>query len=627
VEKGVFEVVIPKVKKDTLTYEKPLPMELIPYAIRTDDYHSVGSAFLVKDNLFITAAHVLNIESLSQFSSIHIRDTKKNVYAIDKIISYSSYHDYTIFTVKGAQFKNPFTLNRTPTLNETVYAVGNALGEGIVIREGLLTSRTFEPIEGKWKWLRFSAAASPGNSGGPLFDKSGKIIGIISRKSSNENLNFALPISEAIPIQSKKALSYQKFIFGLSNMNVSNFKLYKATTPLPKSLLNFRKMMSSKFQTFYKKTIHELLDENKQVIFPNGKGSLNLLYDTSFRTGFPGMVTEEDDGTWKIQLPKQIKKVYLGKNGFLGYGAVKDILFTYLERPDHLSVKKLATDSKVFMDLLLKGVYLSRNVGGINIKITSMGKAVEESMYIDSYHRKWIIRVWYSAYNDTKLTALSLPTPHGIVSILKSSPTGSVDIEEDLKILTDFITLDYVGTLFEWKTFLSLKAYLPQSFKHFSISIKPKQVLIKSSHFTLDYSPDLFPVSPENFLTLGLGFHKIGKDVAWDIENMTVSEDKNSGNRMTLWKRIKPVMGLTDEFSRFWKQISYQKHPYNRNPYANQGNTRIHTLPKSIAELTQEKRDNSPFIYTLSLSWEGDQENAFMTQKLSEIDSRITLLK
>jgi hypothetical protein len=69
---------------------------------------------------------------------------------------------------------------------------GNALGEGIIIRDGLYTSDTPEEREGRWKWIRFSAAASPGNSGGPLVDRKGRVIGVVLRKSPSENLNVAV---------------------------------------------------------------------------------------------------------------------------------------------------------------------------------------------------------------------------------------------------------------------------------------------------------------------------------------------------------------------------------------------------------------------------------------------------
>src|SRR5205823_2232592 len=88
--------------------------------------------------------------------------------------------------------------NRTPNIDDPVMAVGNALGEGIVIRDGLYTSQTPEVQDGRWQWLRFSAAASPGNSGGPLLDGVGRVIGLIEAKSPNENLNYALPIANIL---------------------------------------------------------------------------------------------------------------------------------------------------------------------------------------------------------------------------------------------------------------------------------------------------------------------------------------------------------------------------------------------------------------------------------------------
>ena len=87
-------------------------------------------------------------------------------------------------------------INEKAKMNTNVFPVGNASGEGIIIRNGILTSRTYEMEAGEWQWLRFSAAASPGNSGGPLINEEGEVIGIITMKSENENLNYALPIAE-----------------------------------------------------------------------------------------------------------------------------------------------------------------------------------------------------------------------------------------------------------------------------------------------------------------------------------------------------------------------------------------------------------------------------------------------
>ena len=45
ISEAVYEVVVLKPTKDSLQYEKPLPMDLMLYSIRTDKYYSVGTAF------------------------------------------------------------------------------------------------------------------------------------------------------------------------------------------------------------------------------------------------------------------------------------------------------------------------------------------------------------------------------------------------------------------------------------------------------------------------------------------------------------------------------------------------------------------------------------------------------
>ena len=99
-----------------------------------------------------------------------------------------------------------------------MFAVGNALGEGIVIRDGLLTSLTPEAQDGRWKWLRFSAAASPGNSGGPLLDAQGRVIGLVAAKSPNENLNYALPIERLLNAPEKQRTFEVRESFGIPKL-------------------------------------------------------------------------------------------------------------------------------------------------------------------------------------------------------------------------------------------------------------------------------------------------------------------------------------------------------------------------------------------------------------------------
>ncbi|MGB7543442.1 MAG: hypothetical protein WBM28_15690, partial [Burkholderiales bacterium] len=76
VSRAVFEIVVLKPTTDSLSYERPLPLDQIPYAIRKDLYYSVGTAFAIGPNRWVTAAHVLGLGRDSLQKTYRLRDPK-----------------------------------------------------------------------------------------------------------------------------------------------------------------------------------------------------------------------------------------------------------------------------------------------------------------------------------------------------------------------------------------------------------------------------------------------------------------------------------------------------------------------------------------------------------------------
>ena len=89
IDQNVFEVVLLKPTADSLSYEKPLPLDLIPFNERNDKYLSIGTAFAISENKFLTAAHVFFLEKKTQYKNIYIRDKQKNVYEVNLYCSYT----------------------------------------------------------------------------------------------------------------------------------------------------------------------------------------------------------------------------------------------------------------------------------------------------------------------------------------------------------------------------------------------------------------------------------------------------------------------------------------------------------------------------------------------------------
>ncbi len=153
---ATFEVVQLKPAEGAVTYERELPLDLLPYQQRIDKYRSVGTAFAIAPNHYITAGHVLAAGQDSQFGPPALRDAAGNVYEIDEVLKYSDDQDFVEFSLKKAPPQEKFLAVATsPPLNETVFAVGNALGEGVVIRDGVFTSETPEEASGSLEMAAF----------------------------------------------------------------------------------------------------------------------------------------------------------------------------------------------------------------------------------------------------------------------------------------------------------------------------------------------------------------------------------------------------------------------------------------------------------------------------------------
>jgi len=91
-------------------------------------------------------------------------------------------------------------------LGEWVLAIGNALGEGIIVTQGIVSRLNVSMnVEGNilYGLIQTTAAINPGNSGGPLVNMAGEVIGITSVKivaSEVEGMGFAMSSDEAKPI-------------------------------------------------------------------------------------------------------------------------------------------------------------------------------------------------------------------------------------------------------------------------------------------------------------------------------------------------------------------------------------------------------------------------------------------
>ncbi len=562
---ATFEVVAAKPVADTLTYAKPLPLDLLPFQERNDKYFSIGTAFAIGGNRYVTAAHVLDIGIGNLWGPPALRDANGHVYSIDKIVKFSLSRDFAVFSLSDHPEAMALESDIKPELDEVVYAVGNALGTGVVVRDGLYTSNTPEEQDGRWNWIRFSAAASPGNSGGPLLDKDGKVIGVVLRKSENENLNYALPIDEVLKAPDHEAEIDNRAPYRLDIFDTVQTGTFKTQFALPLSFAEFSATFGKLESAYADTQLKALLAKEPDKLFPNGAGSSRLLHSNVARTeSFPALITRESNGDWAAS-GKSGSKTPLSANGYVMSGSVGRNMLFHLRKPDDVTAAQLYPNPDQLMDQLLKVGFVYRPVGTEQIKVTALGKPTEDSIHTDAWQRRWQVRVWPLPFINALIVTLSLPVPDGYVTIARFAPANQEhDHLIDLEAMTDFIDVAYTGTLAQWKDYLGETALLPALFKTLKMDFEiGHRFGYASKRLSFSVPQELQPIGANSVLELGLGyFHDNGK-VVWDVGDIRLRASANDRGSINIQRHVAASDDLDDAYKSTWDKILHRQHPYD----------------------------------------------------------------
>ena len=154
--------------------------------IRTDV--GQGTGFIITDDGYIvTNAHVL----VGGKTITAITYEQENLPA--KFIGYNA--DYDIALLKIDKSVQSIEIGNSDELQigEKVIAIGNPLGLQFSVSEGIVSAINRPGANGINAYIQTDAALNPGNSGGPLINKQGEVIGINNFKiGGGESLGFAL---------------------------------------------------------------------------------------------------------------------------------------------------------------------------------------------------------------------------------------------------------------------------------------------------------------------------------------------------------------------------------------------------------------------------------------------------
>ena len=163
------------------------------YVVRILTDNGLGAGVVItSDGLIATNAHVVRPAKKVRVETFEDRELPGIVVAED------STWDLALVRVESTELRwTPVAIEAgSPApVGSEVYAIGHPLGLGWTVTRGIVSGYR---QAGDVRLIQTDAPISPGNSGGPLLDKEGHLIGVVTAKilgGGAESVAFALPVS------------------------------------------------------------------------------------------------------------------------------------------------------------------------------------------------------------------------------------------------------------------------------------------------------------------------------------------------------------------------------------------------------------------------------------------------
>lgn len=157
-------------------------------SVKTDK--NIGSGAIISGNGYI----VTNYHVIKDAASGAVKTYDGNTHAV-RVVGFDEGKDIAVLKIEGSFKALSFGDSNDVDVGQRVIALGSPAGLEFSVNEGIISAR--REIDGK-NYFQTDVALNPGNSGGPLVDARGEIIGINNFKIQGfEGLNFALESNDA----------------------------------------------------------------------------------------------------------------------------------------------------------------------------------------------------------------------------------------------------------------------------------------------------------------------------------------------------------------------------------------------------------------------------------------------
>jgi len=200
-------------QEDSLVYKSAINS----VGVITDKTGLIASGFFINNNTFVTNNHVTQYMDVKS-TNIHMKDGRN--FTAKRVLKHYYTKDLSLVEINEScsdylVLANSFDIKE----NSDVYSLGSPQDKYIIHYYTLSEGKINDILEDKWHYpnesnrvhnayvIQHTATIHPGNSGGPLLNSRGEVVGI-NTFFNEENMNYAIHISELINYLKNSNINY-----------------------------------------------------------------------------------------------------------------------------------------------------------------------------------------------------------------------------------------------------------------------------------------------------------------------------------------------------------------------------------------------------------------------------------
>ena len=276
--------------------------------------HWSGSGFALNNGYICTNYHV--IDGAKNIEIHGIQGDFTTSYSA-KVVASDKFNDLAILKVDDVEFKGfgtvPYIVKTSMAdVGEEVFVLGypltTTMGDEIKLTTGVVSSRT--GYQGDVSLYQISAPIQPGNSGGPLFDSQGNLIGVVSAKHAGaENVGYAIKASylrnltgssitedvlpannlvSSLPLTGK-VKKVKDFVYFIECSSIGDFEYQERDNQPTATSKSTNRWSSSSISIKQGETTKLTVDTNESVWWESGDPDIATITRDGFVTGIsPG---------------------------------------------------------------------------------------------------------------------------------------------------------------------------------------------------------------------------------------------------------------------------------------------------------------------------------------------------